>query len=92
VFEGERLVAMAGERMHAGSFREISGICTHPDFRGRGLARGLTAKLVRRQMQRLETPFLHVMRDNAGARRLYGQMGFREHRESVVRVVSLSPQ
>ncbi|CAG1008904.1 hypothetical protein BURK1_03590 [Burkholderiales bacterium] len=87
-FEGERLVAMAGERMHAGGLREISGVCTHPDHQGRGLARRLVAKLVRRQMQRHETPFLHVMRANANARRLYERMGFRDHQESVVRVIS----
>jgi predicted GNAT family acetyltransferase len=45
-------------------------------------------KLIRRQMLRDETPFLHVMRDNVNARRLYERMGFREYRESVVRVVS----
>lgn len=36
-----RLVAMAGERMRAGSFTEISGVCTHPDHRGHGYAAGL---------------------------------------------------
>jgi GNAT superfamily N-acetyltransferase len=87
-FEGGHLVAMAGERMAAGTLREISGVCTHPDAQGRGYARRLMIKLVRRQMQRDETPFLHVMRDNAGARRLYARMGFRVYRESVVRVVS----
>lgn len=87
-FEGPRLVAMAGERMYAGTLREISGVCTHPDFQGRGFARRLMLKLVRRQMRRAETPFLHVMRDNAGARRLYADMGFREYREAIVRVVS----
>jgi len=87
-FEGTRLVAMAGERMHPGTLREISGVCTHPDFQGRGFARRLMLKLVRRQLRRAETPFLHVMRDNAGARRLYARMGFRDYRESVVRVVS----
>jgi ribosomal protein S18 acetylase RimI-like enzyme len=89
-FEGERLVAMAGERMVAGTLREISGVCTHPDFQGRGLARRLMIKLIRREMQRDETPFLHVMRDNSSARRLYEGMGFRVYRESVVRVVSRS--
>ena len=64
-FDGQRLVAMAGERMHAGTLREISGVCTYPDFQGRGLARKLMLKLVRRQMQRNETPFLHVMRRTA---------------------------
>jgi GNAT superfamily N-acetyltransferase len=87
-FEGQRLVAMAGERLFAGSLREISGVCTHPDFQGRGLARRLMAKLVRCQMQRKETPFLHVMRENTSARRLYERMGFRDYRESVVRVIS----
>ena len=88
-FEGERLVAIAGERMHAGTLREVSGVCTHPDFQGRGFARRLMIKLIRRQMHRGETPFLHVMRDNGGAHRLYERMGFRDHCETTVRVVSL---
>ena len=87
-FAGPRLVAMAGERFHAGRFHEISGICTHPDYQGRGLARRLTTRLAREQMQRGEIPFLHVMRDNVNACRLYERMGFRRYKESVVRVVS----
>ena len=87
-FDGLELVAMAGERMFAGVLREISGVCTHPKFQGRGLARRLMLKLVRRQMLRGETPFLHVMRENGGARQLYERMGFRNYMESVVRVVS----
>jgi GNAT superfamily N-acetyltransferase len=88
-FEGPRLVAMAGERMYAGSLREISGVCTHPDFQGRGFARRLILELIRREMQRGETPFLHVLRGNAGARRLYERMGFRNYQEPVVRIISL---
>ena len=34
VFEGGRLVAMAGERMDAAPWREISAVCTHPDVAG----------------------------------------------------------
>lgn len=45
-------------------------------------------KLVRREMERGETPFLHVMRDNGNARRLYERMGFRTHSEVVIRVVA----
>jgi ribosomal protein S18 acetylase RimI-like enzyme len=88
IFDGPVLAAMAGERMVAGTLREVSGVCTHPDFQGRGLARRLMLKLVRRQLLRGETPFLHVMRDNVGARRLYARMGFRDHAETVVRVVA----
>jgi GNAT superfamily N-acetyltransferase len=87
-FEGERLVAMAGERMHVAGLREISGVCTHPDYQGRGLARQLMAKLVHRQLARGETPFLHVMRANDAAHQLYLRMGFEDYLESVVRVVS----
>jgi GNAT superfamily N-acetyltransferase len=88
VLDGGRLIAMAGERMHAGALREISGVCTHPDHQGRGLARRLMLKLIRRQMQRHETPFLHVMSSNVGARQLYERMGFRNYKEAIVRVVA----
>lgn len=88
-FEGERLVAMAGERMHAGTLREISGVCTHPDFQGKGLARRLVEKLIVTQLQRGETPFLHVMRDNDSAHRMYARMGFRDQCETAVRVITL---
>jgi GNAT superfamily N-acetyltransferase len=87
-FEGDRLVAMAGERSQAGTLREISGVCTHPAVQGRGYARRLMTKLVRRQVLRGETPFLHVMCDNASAHMFYARMGFAYYRASVVRVVS----
>jgi GNAT superfamily N-acetyltransferase len=87
-FDGDRLVAMAGERMFAGSLREVSGVCTHPDFQGQGLARKLMMKLIRQELRRGETPFLHVMSENNGARSLYERMGFQHYRQTVVRIVS----
>lgn len=86
-FEGERLIAMAGERMQAGSFREVSGVCTHPDFQGRGIARSLMLKLIRRHMVRGQITFLHVMGENKAAQRLYERMGFRVYREVPVRIL-----
>jgi predicted GNAT family acetyltransferase len=88
ILEGERLLAMAGERMHAGEYREISAVCTDPGFQGRGLARRLTEKLIRIQAARGQTPFLHVMSHNDRARAMYERMGFRVHRELAVRVVA----
>ncbi len=88
-FEGGHLIAMAGERMRAGRFREVSGVCTHPDCRGKGHAARLMLKLVRRAMLRGETSFLHVMSDNAVAHALYQRLGFRDYREVAVRVVTL---
>lgn len=87
VFEGGELVAMAGERSHAGTLREISGVCTHPAAQGRGFARKLMRHLIARQVRRGEVPFLHVMRSNEKAHALYARMGFRDHREVVVRVL-----
>ena len=89
-FEGERLVAMAGERMHVGPFREISGVCTHPDFQGRGMARRLMRRLMELQRARGQVSFLHVMSANQGARRLYEDMGFRNYLEPVVRVITMT--
>jgi ribosomal protein S18 acetylase RimI-like enzyme len=86
--EDGRLVAMAGERSAAPGLREISGVCTRPGWQGRGLARRLMLKLIRRQLARGETPFLHVMSANDRAHQLYLDMGFRDERETVVRVVS----
>jgi ribosomal protein S18 acetylase RimI-like enzyme len=88
VFDGDRLIAMAGERMHDRHLREVSGICTHPEAQGRGLARRLTALVVRRALARGETPFLHVVAANARAITLYERMGFVTAREVPVRVVA----
>jgi ribosomal protein S18 acetylase RimI-like enzyme len=88
VFDGARLIAMAGERMQDRRLREVSGICTHPDHQGRGLARRLTELVVGRELARGETPFLHVVSKNAGAIALYERIGFTTAREVPVRIVS----
>jgi ribosomal protein S18 acetylase RimI-like enzyme len=74
------LAAMAGERMRLTGFQEVSGVCTHPDFTGRGYAARLVASLVRSTLQRDAVPFLHVGEDNARARALYSRLGFVERR------------
>ncbi len=91
VFDDGRLVAMAGERMRAGRLQEISAVCTHPEFQGRGLARRLVAHLLCRGIGRGQLPFLHVVDENAAARRLYTRMGFVHHRGLAVRVIARTP-
>ncbi len=83
VFDDDRLVAMAGQRLAPPGFREISAVCTHPDFRGRGLAAGLTAVVARAILARGERPFLHHASDNDPARRVYESLGFRFRRQVV---------
>jgi ribosomal protein S18 acetylase RimI-like enzyme len=72
-----RLVAMAGERMRMPGFAEVSGVCTHPDHRGRGYAAGLMRLVARRMLDQGETPFLHAYAANEGAIGLYETLGFR---------------
>ena len=76
VFQDDRLIAMAGERMHPPGFTEISAVCTHPDVRRRGLGAALTRHVAAAILERGETPFLHVAEGNDGARRIYEQLGF----------------
>jgi len=71
-----RLVAMAGERMKPGRFTEVSGVCTHPDYRGKGYAAGLMRVVAHDMLARGETPFLHAFADNLGAIALYERLGF----------------
>lgn len=71
------LAAMAGERMRFPGASEISGVCTHPDYRGQGLARRLSAHVTQRILDRGDRPFLHAWADNHGAIRLYEGLGYR---------------
>jgi predicted GNAT family acetyltransferase len=71
-----RLVAMAGERMTAPGYTEVSGVCCHPDVRGQGLARKLSAAVASRIFARGQTPFLHAWKENHAAIALYESLGF----------------
>jgi ribosomal protein S18 acetylase RimI-like enzyme len=87
-FESGALIAMAGQRTRVPGYTEISGVCTHPDWQGRGMAKQLMLKLIRQQMQAGELPFLHVMRSNVAAHQMYLRMGFVDYLESTVRVLT----
>ena len=77
------LVAMAGERMRPPGFTEVSAVCTEPDYRGRGLAGGLTRVVAAAIAARGDRPMLHASAHNAGAVRLYESLGFRQTRPMV---------
>lgn len=83
-----RLAAMAGERMHVAGHTEISGVCTHPDFRGLGLARRLSAAVGQQIEARGERPFLHAWRGNAAAIALYESLGFQWRCDVQVAVIA----
>ncbi len=76
-----RLAAMIGERLGCDDARELSAICTHPDFLGQGHARRLTAMLANDTLARGQLPFLHVAHANTRAKALYERLGFRHRRD-----------
>jgi predicted GNAT family acetyltransferase len=76
IHESGSLVAMAGERLHMTGFTEVSAVCTHPNFRGRGYGNALMSTVITGIMNRGETPFLHVKTDNPAVD-LYKKLGFR---------------
>lgn len=76
VFEAGQLVAMAGQRLHPFAYTEISAVCTHPDYTGKGYARQLLQNQVNRIKAAACTPFLHVRYDNERAIKVYKDLGF----------------
>jgi predicted GNAT family acetyltransferase len=78
IFEGGRLLAMSGQRLHIAGFTEVSAVCTHPDARGRGYARALVAQVTETILRGGKR--LHVFAANSEAIRLYEEVGFRLRR------------
>jgi len=88
ILERGRLLAMAGKRMHVPGFVEVSAVCTHPEARGRGYARLLMSCVMEEIRKAGKTPFLHSLASNAGAIRVYEDLGFRVRRGLEVAAVA----
>lgn len=76
IFNDTKLVAMAGQRMHAFNYAEVSAVCTHPHHTGKGYARQLLTNQINRILETSDTPYLHVKHDNNRAIDLYKSLGF----------------
>jgi GNAT superfamily N-acetyltransferase len=90
IFDGESLLAMAGERMRPRGWIEVSAVCTHPDAQGRGYA----ARLVSRVLRGIDAAgcgaFLHVVKSGPSEKTavgVYERLGFRHHRGVVVQIM-----
>lgn len=81
IYQDGRLAAMIGERLGTDAQQEISAVCTHPDFNGRGYARRLVALLSNDNLERGRLPFLHVSHQNHRAKQLYEQLGYGHRRD-----------
>jgi ribosomal protein S18 acetylase RimI-like enzyme len=76
IFDKQQLVAMAGERLHLTNYTEVSAVCTHPDYVGKGYAALLVHHLTDQIIKSGRTAFLHVRQDNDRAIQLYQGLGF----------------
>ena len=87
-----RLIAMGGERLKLDgalkSYPEISGVCTHPDHRGKGYAENLIWHLVKNHRRDGLVSWLHVSATNDRAIQLYLRMGFVEARRVILHRIS----
>jgi ribosomal protein S18 acetylase RimI-like enzyme len=80
VFQDDKLVAVAGERLRLENFTELSAVCTDPDYTGRKYAQHLITHLCNTNLSKGNIPFLHVLQTNERAIRLYEHMGFTRRR------------
>ena len=85
---GTDLIAMGGERLMLDGYSEISGVCTHPAHRGKGLAASLIWQLVRNHRRDGLVSWLHVGSANRRAIELYQRMGFKKVREVALHPIS----
>lgn len=83
-----QLVAMAGERMRPDGYTEASGVCVHPDHRGKGYAARLLREVTAKILSRGEKAFLHSYADNTTAIGLYESLGYRGRRDVVFTILS----
>jgi ribosomal protein S18 acetylase RimI-like enzyme len=75
------LVAMAGQRQQPLPYIEISAVCTHPNYLGKGYASILIVEQIKRIIMASAIPFLHVLAGNQSAIRVYERLGFKTRKQ-----------
>ena len=75
-----QLIAMAGRRMHANGWGEISAVCVHPSALREGLGAAVTLAAAAEISRSGDRPMLHVRPKNTAAHQLYLKLGFEVRR------------
>lgn len=84
IWQDGRLVAMGGERFRMPGYAEISGLCTHPEHRGKGHAARLLGHVARLHRTEDVVSFLHVSTSNRNAIALYERLGMEAARSLAI--------
>lgn len=79
--EDRQLVSVAGIHVYSPEYRvaALGNIATRSDYRGRGLARRVTAAVCRSLLNQVDHIGLNVKADNVAAIRCYERLGFESH-------------
>jgi ribosomal protein S18 acetylase RimI-like enzyme len=88
-----RLVSAAGVHVHSSRYRvaALGSVATHPDYRGRGFGRAVTAALCRDLLASTDHIGLNVRADNHAAIACYRALGFEVTHEYVELVAEARP-
>ena len=79
ITDGDALVAVGARQADAHDGAHLASICTHPDSRGQGLGRAITASLAAEALKAgAPWVWLDMYADNAAAARTYRAVGFEE--------------
>ena len=73
-----RLVSIAGIHVYSEKYKvaALGNIVTHPDYRGNGFGKAVTAGLCQSLSEHVDNIGLNVKADNAAAIALYEKLGF----------------
>jgi predicted GNAT family acetyltransferase len=87
ILKDDKLIAMAGQRLHPAKYIEISAVCTHPDHTGKGYGKALINSQVDKIISEDNFPILHVKANNEHAINLYKHLGFSVRSEMNIKVI-----
>jgi predicted GNAT family acetyltransferase len=76
--QSDKLVSVAGVHAYSACYKvaALGNITTHPDYRGRGYGRIVTARVCKSLLNEIEHIGLNVKADNRSAIRCYEKLGF----------------
>jgi len=80
IYKDGMLVSAAGERMQTNDFTEVSAVVTHPEHTRQGYSKQLMIHTINNIFEQGKLPFLHVLKTNEIAVKMYDKLGFETRR------------